>query len=91
MSKLKSVNLKAIKHNLRHALKTAALANDYPAVAKAAQAIYEAGYELEDMGFTPAFFSAVASRTSSAYTAGRGSSSLATRSRKSCNATIGVP
>lgn len=58
--KLKSVNLKAIKHNLRHALKTAAFDNDLPGVAKAAQAVFDAGYELEDMGFTPAFFDVVA-------------------------------
>ncbi len=56
MAKLKSVNIKAIKHNLRHALKIAALDSDLPGVAKAAQAIFEAGYELEDMGFTPGFF-----------------------------------
>lgn len=59
---MKSVNLKAAKHNLRHALKIAALANDYPAVAKAAQAIFEAGYELEEMGYTPAFQDAIASQ-----------------------------
>ena len=46
----------ASKHNLRHALKKAAFDNNLPEVAKAAQAIFEAGYEIEDMGFTPGFF-----------------------------------
>ncbi len=50
------------KHNLQFALKKAALANDYPAVAKAAQDIFEAGYELEEMGYPPALFDAIASQ-----------------------------
>ncbi|MES2354403.1 MAG: hypothetical protein V4568_08355 [Pseudomonadota bacterium] len=50
------------KHNLRHALKKAALLNDLPAVAKAAEAIYRAGYELEDMGFSPLFFDTICSQ-----------------------------
>lgn len=59
---MKLVNKKTIKHNLRCALIDAALSNNYPAVKIAAQNIYEAGYELEEMGLTPAFFDAVASQ-----------------------------
>lgn len=59
MTNLKPVNLKIIKHNLRYALKKSALDNDLPAVAKAAQAVFEAGYELEDMGYTEGFFTII--------------------------------
>lgn len=58
---MKSVNLKAIKHNLREELKDAVLKSDRERIAKAAQAIRDAGYELEDMGYTPTMFAVVAS------------------------------
>lgn len=51
----------AIKHNLRRALKKAVIDNDMDGVRKAAQAIFEAGYELEDMDFLPGMFSVMAS------------------------------
>lgn len=62
MKLVKSPNPKIVKHNLRHALKIAVFANDLHAVAEAAQAVLDAGYELEDLDFTPAFFDGICSQ-----------------------------
>lgn len=47
------------KDNLKRALQRACIAGDYPEVAKAAQAIFEAGFELEEVGYSDSMFAIV--------------------------------
>lgn len=44
------------KHNLRHALMKALTENDQAGLCKAAQDIFDAGYELEEMDLLPNIF-----------------------------------
>ena len=59
MSKLKSINKKAVEHNLATALKQAYLKSDVELLHKATQDIVDAGYELEDMKILPGMMSII--------------------------------
>lgn len=56
---VKGVNKKAVEHNLAFALKDAFMKNDIETLHKAAQAVFDAGYELEDMKMVPGFLSGI--------------------------------
>jgi uncharacterized protein YbjQ (UPF0145 family) len=58
---LRSVNKKAIEHNLRHALQKALMDKDAEALHKAADAVVNAGYEMEDLKLLPGMFSVICS------------------------------
>ncbi len=53
---MKQAEKAMIAHNLKHA----ALTNDLESVAKYAQQAFEAGHELEELGYTEGFFTVVA-------------------------------
>lgn len=49
----------AKKHNLRHRIQKAALANQYDEVCQVAQEIFDADFELGDMELLPTMFTVV--------------------------------
>jgi hypothetical protein len=56
---VKPINKKAVEHNLALALKKAMIGNDIPGLHKAAQDIFQSGYEIEDMKIAPFLLEAI--------------------------------
>ena len=63
---IKGINKKAVEHNLAHGIKQASFAlrpdstdADVEKLHSAAQDIFDAGYELEDMKILPAFMQVI--------------------------------